>query len=148
MIRYLGKDAHLVSYGAMSKQPLSLPTSAFIFKNLTAHGFWQSHWYTERSVEEREGMMESLTQLIRDGKVGFSLICLKYLFYYFYSSKHLSMRLLQSRRRTMTIRRRANFGTSLGNLRRVDMERKFFSGSASERKSGLVQLNVDENSMY
>jgi NADPH:quinone reductase-like Zn-dependent oxidoreductase len=74
MIKYLGKDAHLVSYGAMSKQPLSLPTSAFIFKNLTAHGFWQSRWYTERSVEEREGLMESLTQFIRDGKVQV-LIC-------------------------------------------------------------------------
>ena len=40
MTRFLGVDSHLVSYGAMSKQPLSLPTSLFIFKNLTAHGFW------------------------------------------------------------------------------------------------------------
>jgi len=39
MIRFLGQDAHLVSYGAMSKQPLSLPTSALIFNNLTSHGF-------------------------------------------------------------------------------------------------------------
>lgn len=69
MLRYLGTDGHLVSYGAMSKQPLSLPTSAFIFKNLTAHGFWQSRWYTDRSIREREELMESLAQLIRDGKV-------------------------------------------------------------------------------
>lgn len=69
MLKYLGKEAHLVSYGAMSKQPLSLPTSAFIFKNLTAHGFWQSRWYTDRPVKEREDLMESLTQLIRGGKV-------------------------------------------------------------------------------
>lgn len=32
MAGYLGKDAALVSYGAMSKSPLSLPTSLFIFK--------------------------------------------------------------------------------------------------------------------
>ncbi|EKM81997.1 hypothetical protein AGABI1DRAFT_119018 [Agaricus bisporus var. burnettii JB137-S8] len=69
MLKYLGKEAHLVSYGAMSKQPLSLPTSAFIFKNLTAHGFWQSRWYTDRPGEEREDLMESLTQLIRGGKL-------------------------------------------------------------------------------
>lgn len=32
MAGHLGKDAALVSYGAMSKSPLSLPTSLFIFK--------------------------------------------------------------------------------------------------------------------
>jgi NADPH:quinone reductase-like Zn-dependent oxidoreductase len=44
MARLLGSDAHLVSYGAMSKQPLSLPTSLFIFKNLKSVGYWQSRW--------------------------------------------------------------------------------------------------------
>ncbi|KAG6844735.1 hypothetical protein H0H87_004067 [Tephrocybe sp. NHM501043] len=51
MARLLGNDAHLVSYGAMSKQPLSLPTSLLIFKNLTCHGFWQTRWYA-RSLKE------------------------------------------------------------------------------------------------
>ncbi|KAF9447718.1 trans-2-enoyl-CoA reductase [Macrolepiota fuliginosa MF-IS2] len=60
MSKFLGRDAHLVSYGAMSKQPLSLPTSAFIFKNLTAHGFWQSRWYLDHSAGEREELMRSL----------------------------------------------------------------------------------------
>ncbi|KAF9005902.1 trans-2-enoyl-CoA reductase [Cyathus striatus] len=69
MTRYLGKDAHLVSYGAMSKQPLSLPTSLFIFKNLTCRGFWQSRWYTEKSPSERESVMRTLTELILHGKV-------------------------------------------------------------------------------
>lgn len=69
MLKYLGKDAHLVSYGAMSKQPLSLPTSAFIFKNLKAHGFWQSRWYLDRTVKEREDLMRSLAKLMKDDKV-------------------------------------------------------------------------------
>ncbi|KXN89404.1 putative trans-2-enoyl-CoA reductase, mitochondrial [Leucoagaricus sp. SymC.cos] len=68
MLRYIGKDGHLVSYGAMSKQPFSLPTSAFIFKNLTAHGFWQSRWYLDHSAAEREALMGSLTQLMKKGK--------------------------------------------------------------------------------
>ncbi|KAI0923899.1 hypothetical protein AcV5_009313 [Taiwanofungus camphoratus] len=63
MTRLLGADAHVVSYGAMSKQPLSLPTSAFIFKNLTAHGFWQTRWYEAHSREEREAMMRTLAGL-------------------------------------------------------------------------------------
>ncbi|TFY77164.1 hypothetical protein EWM64_g6848 [Hericium alpestre] len=69
MARYLGQDAHLVSYGAMSKQPLSLPTSLFIFKNLTCQGFWQSRWYTSRSREEREKMVNELVELITSGKL-------------------------------------------------------------------------------
>lgn len=62
-IRFLRQDAHLVSYGAMSKQPLSLPTSAFIFKNLTCHGFWQSKWYTQKSQQEREDLMKVLADM-------------------------------------------------------------------------------------
>ncbi|KIJ18267.1 hypothetical protein PAXINDRAFT_175380 [Paxillus involutus ATCC 200175] len=69
MARLLGEDAHLVSYGAMSKSPLSLPTSLFIFKNLSCHGFWQSRWYAQKTSEERVKMMNILAGLIRDGKL-------------------------------------------------------------------------------
>jgi mitochondrial enoyl-[acyl-carrier protein] reductase / trans-2-enoyl-CoA reductase len=69
MAGLLGHNAHLVSYGAMSKQPLSLSTSLFIFKNLTSHGFWQSRWYMERTGEEREKLMDVLAGLMKDGKV-------------------------------------------------------------------------------
>ncbi|RPD64358.1 NAD(P)-binding protein [Lentinus tigrinus ALCF2SS1-7] len=63
MTRLLGENAHLVSYGAMSKQPLSLPTSQFIFKNLTAHGYWQNRWYNEHTRQEREELMRTITDL-------------------------------------------------------------------------------------
>ncbi|TFK71617.1 NAD(P)-binding protein [Pluteus cervinus] len=69
MARFLGKDAHLVSYGAMSKAPLSLPTSLFIFKNLTSHGFWQSRWYADHSLEEQQSMLRTLTELMANGKL-------------------------------------------------------------------------------
>ncbi|KAG0707147.1 hypothetical protein DFH29DRAFT_897301 [Suillus ampliporus] len=69
MARLLGDSAHLVSYGAMSKEPLSLSTSLFIFKNLTCHGFWQTRWYRDKSVEERQELFETLTALMRDGKL-------------------------------------------------------------------------------
>lgn len=77
MARLLGNDAHLVSYGAMSKQPLSLPTSLFIFKNLTSHGFWQTRWYQSRSQEEKGQVMQTLVDLMAAGKV--FLICLSVL---------------------------------------------------------------------
>ncbi|KAL0953383.1 hypothetical protein HGRIS_004622 [Hohenbuehelia grisea] len=68
MAQLLGQDAHLVSYGAMSKQPLSLPTSLFIFKNLTAHGFWQSQWYAQKGRKEQEKLMKTLVHFMsQDG---------------------------------------------------------------------------------
>jgi trans-2-enoyl-CoA reductase len=69
MAQLLGNNAHLVSYGAMSKEPLSLPTSLFIFKNLTCHGFWQTRWYSGKSLEQRQELLKTLTALVRDGKV-------------------------------------------------------------------------------
>jgi mitochondrial enoyl-[acyl-carrier protein] reductase / trans-2-enoyl-CoA reductase len=69
MAGLLGNGAHLVSYGAMSKQPLSLPTSLFLFKNLTAHGFWQSRWNQDSSQVEKENVLRQLVELITQGKV-------------------------------------------------------------------------------
>jgi NADPH:quinone reductase-like Zn-dependent oxidoreductase len=69
MAKLVGPDAHLVTYGAMSKQPLSLPASLFIFKNLTTHGFWQNQWYQTHSRSEREQLVARLTSLISEKKV-------------------------------------------------------------------------------
>lgn len=69
MTRLLGQSATLVSYGAMSKQPLSLPTSLFIFKELRSVGFWLSRWYTEKTLEEREKLIKILVDLMASGKV-------------------------------------------------------------------------------
>jgi trans-2-enoyl-CoA reductase len=69
MARLLGNDAHLVSYGAMSKQPLSLPVSLFIFKNLICHGYWLRRWYSESTLEDRENLMAELVNLMKEKKV-------------------------------------------------------------------------------
>ena len=69
MTRLLGQNAVLVSYGAMSKQPLSLPTSLFIFRELKSVGFWLSRWYTDKTVKEREDLMKLLVDLMASGKV-------------------------------------------------------------------------------
>lgn len=34
--------AQLITYGAMARAPLTLPSAAFIFADLAARGFWQS----------------------------------------------------------------------------------------------------------
>ena len=40
LARKLGHDATLLTYGGMSMKPVAIPTTLFIFKNLTAKGFW------------------------------------------------------------------------------------------------------------
>ncbi|TPX67739.1 hypothetical protein SpCBS45565_g03641 [Spizellomyces sp. 'palustris'] len=67
--RLLGHDGHLVTYGGMSKEPLILPTSLFIFKNLTSQGFWMTRWYETHSKAERAAMLDELFQLAQAGKL-------------------------------------------------------------------------------
>ncbi|EPS94664.1 NAD-binding protein [Fomitopsis schrenkii] len=63
MLRVLGQDAQLVSYGAMSKKPLALPTGMHIFRGLVARGFWMSRWYADHTREERETLLREVAGL-------------------------------------------------------------------------------------
>ncbi|KAE9400368.1 NAD(P)-binding protein [Gymnopus androsaceus JB14] len=69
MAKLLGQDSHLVSYGAMSKKPLSLPTSLHIFKNLTSHGFWQTNWTKTHSRAEKEELIVKLAEMMKEKKI-------------------------------------------------------------------------------
>ncbi|KAL7003906.1 hypothetical protein EMMF5_006554, partial [Cystobasidiomycetes sp. EMM_F5] len=68
MAKLLGKDATLVTYGAMSKQPLSLPSSLLIFRGLNSVGFWMTTWYARASRAERMKMSKDLVELMEQGK--------------------------------------------------------------------------------
>lgn len=67
MAGLLGSNAHLVTYGAMAKRPLTLPASFFIFKNLTSHGFWLSRWYKDNG-EGQSKLVEELARTMASGK--------------------------------------------------------------------------------
>ncbi|CAE6406027.1 unnamed protein product [Rhizoctonia solani] len=69
LAKHLGTNAALVSYGAMSKGPLSLPTSLFIFKNLISYGYWQTRWYETHTPEERQSMLQEITDLMLADKL-------------------------------------------------------------------------------
>jgi mitochondrial enoyl-[acyl-carrier protein] reductase / trans-2-enoyl-CoA reductase len=51
MVRLLSTNSTLVTYGGMSRQPLTLNTADFIFKNLKAKGFWMTQWRQENGKE-------------------------------------------------------------------------------------------------
>ena len=65
--KVLSPDGQLVTYGAMSKMPVQLPTSLLIFKNISFKGFWVSKWGEHNSVEKAKTVQHVL-QLIREGK--------------------------------------------------------------------------------
>ncbi|KAI9700702.1 MAG: mitochondrial 2-enoyl thioester reductase [Candelina mexicana] len=65
--KVLDEDACLVTYGAMAKQPLHLPTGLLIFKNIRFEGFWVSRW-SDRYPEEKRRTVEEILQLTREGK--------------------------------------------------------------------------------
>jgi trans-2-enoyl-CoA reductase len=67
MAKLLAQDSHFVTYGAMSKQPLTIPASMLIFKDIHFHGFWVSKW-AERHPEEKKRTVEDVLRLTREGR--------------------------------------------------------------------------------
>lgn len=68
VIRHLGTKGVLVTYGAMSREALTIPNSALIFKDIAFRGFWMSKWSKEHSAEERQQMYEDLFQFMASGE--------------------------------------------------------------------------------
>ena len=56
----------MVTYGAMAKQPLTVPAGLLIFKNLRFEGFWVSKW-ADANPEEKIRVVEEVLDLVRQG---------------------------------------------------------------------------------
>ncbi len=65
MARALAPNATLVSYGGMSKRPMSVPLDVLSSKQIKMRGFWVSRWYETHSRLERAEMMAALIAMIR-----------------------------------------------------------------------------------
>jgi trans-2-enoyl-CoA reductase len=57
MVRLLDKDSIIVTYGGMSRQPLTFNTADFIFKNLKCMGFWLTSWRSKNKDEFAKTVM-------------------------------------------------------------------------------------------
>lgn len=67
LAKTLAPNSHMVTYGAMSKQPVALPSGLLIFKNLVFNGFWVSKW-GDKHPELKENTIKDVLQLIRAGR--------------------------------------------------------------------------------
>src|SRR5437660_4723322 len=57
----------LVSFGAMSLQPLKIPTGLFIFKDLRFRGIWINKWYDDATMPERLETFRHLFEMAKRG---------------------------------------------------------------------------------
>ena len=67
MAKQLSPQGCLVTYGAMSRQPVMLPAALLIFKNIRFEGFWVSKW-SDDNPEEKKRTVEHVLDLYRKGK--------------------------------------------------------------------------------
>jgi NADPH:quinone reductase-like Zn-dependent oxidoreductase len=65
----LAKGGHLITYGAMGRQPLKIPNGLLIFKNLTFSGFWLTRWKSQSSREEQNRVFSELGKMLADQKL-------------------------------------------------------------------------------
>ncbi|CCG81745.1 putative Mitochondrial enoyl reductase [Taphrina deformans PYCC 5710] len=66
LCRLLADGAHVVTYGAMAKQPLKVAASLLIFRDLHFHGFWVSPW-NDAHPQERLDMLKQIFAWMKDG---------------------------------------------------------------------------------
>src|SRR5215831_6361802 len=64
----LAPGSTLVTYGAMSLQPLKIPNGLLIFKDLRFRGIWINKWYDNAT---KQGRMEAFRPLFEMAKRGF-----------------------------------------------------------------------------
>ncbi|XP_060778143.1 enoyl-[acyl-carrier-protein] reductase, mitochondrial isoform X2 [Neoarius graeffei] len=69
LLRHLQTGGTMVTYGGMAKQPVTVPVSALIFKDVKVRGFWVTQWKRDNKHDVLRVMLEELCILIRAGKL-------------------------------------------------------------------------------
>ncbi|KAI9919388.1 hypothetical protein PsorP6_017595 [Peronosclerospora sorghi] len=69
MAKVLAPKGVHVTYGGMSKQPVSVGTASLIFHDITLRGFWLSQWVKDATLEQRSKMLSELAHLVETGKL-------------------------------------------------------------------------------
>jgi trans-2-enoyl-CoA reductase len=63
----MAPGATMVTYGAMSLQPLKIPNGLLIFKDLRFRGIWINKWYDNASPDERMAAFTPLFDMAKRG---------------------------------------------------------------------------------
>ncbi|XP_013199401.1 enoyl-[acyl-carrier-protein] reductase, mitochondrial [Amyelois transitella] len=69
IVRHMDHSGKMVTYGGMSRDPVTIPTSAFIFKNISFHGFWMTAWNEKASQVEKDAMVLDIVKLMCENRL-------------------------------------------------------------------------------
>ena len=67
LAKIVAPEATIVTYGAMSLRPLTLPNGLLIFKNLHFTGFWVNKWYEQATPAQRNQTFGRIFELAQRG---------------------------------------------------------------------------------
>ncbi|KAK9806305.1 hypothetical protein WJX72_009439 [[Myrmecia] bisecta] len=67
--KMLGFGGTLVTYGGMSMQPITLPTSLFIFKDIQARGFWLTGGPRNQDLSTKKAILDEVVAMIQAGQI-------------------------------------------------------------------------------
>lgn len=73
VLKFLSEGGTMVTYGGMSKKPVTVSTSSFIFKDLSLRGFWLQKWLDSDKSKGCREMIDYLLGLVRDGKLKYEM---------------------------------------------------------------------------
>jgi len=58
----------MVTYGGMSREPVTVPTSALIFKDVSVRGFWMTQWSKDHAgTPEQAEMFHDISNMYTEG---------------------------------------------------------------------------------
>ncbi|XHR28631.1 MAG: MDR family NADPH-dependent oxidoreductase [Chthoniobacteraceae bacterium] len=63
----LANGGKVVTFGAMSRQPMKIPTGFLIFKDIQFVGYWMTRWYKNTTVEQHRALFAQLLELAKAG---------------------------------------------------------------------------------
>ncbi|XP_039161975.1 enoyl-[acyl-carrier-protein] reductase, mitochondrial-like, partial [Eucalyptus grandis] len=69
VMKFLRRGGTMVTYGGMSKKPITVSTPSFIFKDLSLRGFWLHNWMSSNDLRGCRRMIDHLLELVQDGKL-------------------------------------------------------------------------------
>lgn len=70
VMRHLQSGSPFVTYGGMSREPVTVPTSALIFKDIQVRGFWMTRWSKNSNNHlERMEMFEELISMMTNNEL-------------------------------------------------------------------------------
>ncbi|KAL1826750.1 hypothetical protein ACET3Z_005162 [Daucus carota] len=73
VVKFLRRGGTMVTYGGMSKKPITVSTSSFIFKELSLRGFYLQNFMTSSRAEECKSAIDYLLGLMREGKITYDM---------------------------------------------------------------------------